>query len=327
MRAMVYDTDGARAGELRAVELPDPEPGPGEVRVRVAVAAVNPTDWKARVNGPAGRTWATQVPGQDGAGVIDRVGPGVDPARVGERVWLHLAAFGHAGGSAAELVCVPARRAAPLPDGLSLDVGSMLGVPMLTAHRCLLADGPVDGRTVLVTGGGGAVGHAAVQLARHAGARVITTVSGPERAAIAATAGPDVVLGYRDPDHAERLRAAAPDGVDRVVDVDVAVNLSTYEPLLNPDAVVAVYAQSPAMPEVSLPVGALMRRNVLVRFMMLYGVAVPDLDAGVAHVDGVLRAGGFVPMPVIRYPLEQLGEAHDHVRAGALGRVLVDVRG
>lgn len=325
MRAMVYDTDGPRAGELRLVELPDPEPGPGEVRVRVAVAAVNPTDWKARVNGRAGRTWPTQVPGQDGAGVIDRVGPGVDPGRIGQRVWLHLAAFEHDGGASAELVRVPARRAVPLPDDVDVDLGAMLGVPALTAHRCLFADGPVEGRTVLVTGGGGAVGHATIQLARHAGARVITTVSGPERASIAATAGPDVVLGYRDPDHVERLAAAVPEGIDRVVDVDVAANLATYEPLLNPHAVVAVYAQSPTAPTVALPVGAVMRRNIVLRSVMLYGVPVPDLDAGVAHVDRLLRTVGLAAMPVVRLPLERLAEAHDRVRAGVLGRVLVDV--
>jgi NADPH2:quinone reductase len=327
MRAMVYDTDGARAGELRLAELPDPEPGPGQVRVRVEVAAVNATDWKARANGPAGRTWQTQVPGQDGAGVIDRVGPGVDPARIGERVWLHHAALGHAGGSAAELVVVPSRQAAALPAGITSDVGATLGIPWLTAHRCLLADGPVEGGTVLVTGGGGAVGHAAVQLARRAGARVITTVSGPERAAIARTAGPDVILGYRDADHAAQLRAAAPAGIDRVIDVDVAVNLAAYEPLLRPGAAVASFARSAAAPVLTLPVGPLVGRNVLVRFVSVYGVAEADLDAGVAAVDALLRTGRAVAMPVIRYPLERLGEAHDHVRAGALGRVLVDVGG
>jgi NADPH2:quinone reductase len=325
MRAMIYDTDGPEAGILRLVELPDPEPGPGEVRVRVEVAGVNPTDWKSRFTGPAGRTWPQQIPGQDGAGVIDRVGAGVDPARIGERVWLHLAGHGRPGGSAAEYVCVPERRAAPLPPGVSSDVGAGLGVPALTAHRCLFADGPVDGRTVLVTGGAGAVGHASVQLARHAGARVITTVSSPEKAAIAATAGPHVILDYRDPDHGEALRAAAPDGIDRVVDVAVQDNLATYADLLNQGAAVAVYARASDDTRVEMTVRGLMARNVVVRFMLLYGVPVEDLDAGVAHVGELLRTDGLAPLPSIRYSLADLEAAHAHVRAGAVGKVVVDI--
>ena len=325
MRAFVYDTDGEAFGVLRAVELPDPVPGPGEVRVRVVVSAVNPTDWKARVVGPGARAWPWQVPNQDGAGIIDRVGPGVDEARVGERVWLHLAAHGHAFGTAAEYVCLPARKAVALPDGVSFDLGAGLGVPALTAHRCLFADGPVAGSTVLVTGGGGAVGHVAIQLARHAGARVITTVSGEEKAAIAATAGPDLVLNYRDADHAAQLREAAPDGIDRVVDVDVAANITTYHELLNEAAVVGVYATSEVTPELNVPVRPLMWHNVLLRFVLLYGVREVDLDAGATHVNDLLRTVGLVPLPTFRYPLEQLEEAHAHVRAGAPGKVLLDV--
>lgn len=325
MRAMVYDTDGPAFGELRAVEVPDPVPGPGEVRVRVAVSGVNPTDWKARTVGAGARSWPWQVPGHDGAGVIDRVGPGVDPSRVGQRVWLHLAAHQHAYGTAAERVCLPARRAVPLPDRIDPDLGAGLGIPALTAHRCLFADGDVRGRTVLVTGGGGAVGHVAVQLARHAGARVIATVSGPERAAIAATAGPDVTLNYRDTDHREQLRQAAPDGIDRVIDVDVAANLETYRDLLNEAAVVSVYAASSVTPDVTAPVRPLMASNVLLRFMLLYGVRDEDLDAGVAEVTRLLEEGGLVGMPTIRFPLEQLEQAHAAVRDGALAKVLVDV--
>lgn len=325
MRAMVFDTDGPDYGVLRLVELPDPEPGPGEVRVRVAVAGVNPTDWKARVNRSGARPWPRQVPGQDGAGVIDRVGAGVDPDRVGQRVWLHLAGDGHPGGAAAELVVVAARRAAPLPDAVGFDHGAGLGVPALTADRCLHADGPLEGRTVLVTGGGGAVGHVAVQLARHAGARVITTVSGPEREAIAATAEPHAILRYRDPAFLEALRAAAPGGIDHVVDVDVATNLAGYLRLLTDGAVVAVYAQPADGTALGIPVGDLMRRNLVLRGVLLYGVPVPALDAGVERVGALLAAGSLVPMPSIRYPLERLEEAHAHVREGALGKVLIDV--
>jgi NADPH2:quinone reductase len=183
MKAALYDSHGPAAEVLRLEELGAPEPGPGEVRVKVAVSAINPTDYKSRSGATPRPMDGFQIPHQDGAGVIDAVGEGVDPARVGQRVWLWLAAAGRRWGTAAEWTAVP------LPDGVSMELGASLGVPAMTAHRCLFADGPVSGKTVLVAGGAGAVGHFAIQLARWAGARVITTVSGPEKAELARQAG------------------------------------------------------------------------------------------------------------------------------------------
>ena len=300
MRAAVYDTSGEERGVLRVVDRPDPEPGPGEVRVRVHVSGVNPTDWKARESG-VHRAWAEQVPNQDGAGVIDAVGPGVGAERVGERVWVWHAASGRPTGTAAQYVCLPQGQAVPLPDDVSFDHGAGLGIPAMTAHYCLFADGPVEGRTVLVTGGAGAVGHAAVQLARWSGAQVVATVSSAEKARLAETAGAQVVLNYRADDYPEQLAAAAREGLHRVVDVALAANLSGYLDHLAPHAVVAVYAQD--REEAHVPILPLMRRNVLLRFMLIYGVAQPLLERAVAEVDEALRAGALQPLPVHRYPL------------------------
>jgi len=215
MRAVVHDRYGPPE-VLRVEEVEDPEPGPGEVRVRVAVAGVNPTDVKARAGGPRGGGLAAgfQVPGQDGAGVVEAVGPGVDAARVGERVWVFFAAWRRPWGTAAQRCVVPADRAVPLPDGAGFDLGAHLGIPALTAHRCLHADGPIAGRTVLVTGGAGAVGHFAIELAVHGGARVVATVSSDEKAQLARAAGaggppPKVTSAV-----VHIVPAAAPDGVD-----------------------------------------------------------------------------------------------------------------
>ncbi|MFL6076017.1 MAG: alcohol dehydrogenase catalytic domain-containing protein, partial [Mycobacteriales bacterium] len=185
MKAVVY-SEGGDSGVLRLVDRPVPEPGPGEVRVKVVLSGVNPTDWKARQGGalPAGA--AEMVPNQDGAGVVDAVGPGVAEPTIGQRVWIWEAAWQRADGTAQEYVVLPARQAVPLPDGASFELGASLGIPALTAHRCLtvadggptrLKPGTLDGRTVLVAGGAGAVGNAAIQLARWAGGTVISTVS------------------------------------------------------------------------------------------------------------------------------------------------------
>lgn len=322
MRAAVYATRGPNRGALEVKDLADPQPGPGEVRVRIRISGVNPTDWKSREGGRE-LAWAEQIPNQDGAGEIDAVGPGVDPSRVGQRVWLYHAAWQRPNGTAAQYCCVPASQAVLLPEGISFEQGAGLGIPYLTAHRCLFADGGVQGRTVLVTGGAGAVGHAAVELARWAGARVIATVSSEEKARIARDAGAQVVLNYRDPDHAAQLAAAAPERIHRVVDVAVGANLASYLPLLAPHAVIATYATEAEDPR--LPIRQLMFANVTLRAMLVYGLTSDMLADGVRDVTAALRAGAIRRLPEHRFTLEQIGEAHAAVKGGAVGKVLVEL--
>src|SRR5712691_7748092 len=166
MRAAMYDRHGPAGDVLRVEDIERPEPGPGEVRVRLQLSGVNPTDWKSRAGSTPRPIDGFQIPHHDGVGVIDEAGEGVDPGRAGQRVWLWLAAAGQRWGTAAEWTVVPERQAVPLPDSASAELGASLGVPAITAHRCLFADGPVDGKTVLVAGGAGAVGHFAIELAK-----------------------------------------------------------------------------------------------------------------------------------------------------------------
>ena len=322
MQVAVYRRRGPAREVLEVVERPTPDPAPGEVRVRIAVSGVNPTDHKSRSRDEP-LPFDEQTPNQDGSGVIDAVGDGVDAGRVGERVWVYNAAFGRPTGTAGEYVCVPAERAAPLPDGVPFDVAAGLGIPYLTAHDCLFSDGPLDGATVLVTGGAGAVGNAAIQLATAAGARVVTTVSSDEKAALATAAGADAVVNYRVGDPAEAIRAAAPDGVDRVVEVALGANLATTLAVLAPGATVVTYATEPA--PVAIPVRQLMAGLVRLRFMLLYHVPQPELDAGVAAVNALLATGVRSPLPRHHYPLREIVAAHEAVESGVTGKVLVDV--
>jgi len=333
MKAIIYSVPGD-PDVLRLVERPVPEPGPGEVRVRVRVSGVNPTDWKAR---RAPRTpFPEMVPNQDGAGVVDAVGPDVPTGRVGERVWLWEAAWQRADGTAQEYVVLPGHQAVPLPDGASFDLGASLGIPALTAHRCLtlspagphrLGPDTLDGRTVLVAGGAGAVGNAAIQLARWAGATVITTVSGPEKADLARAAGAHHVVNYRTADAAEAIRAVAPGGVDVVVEVAPTVNAALNHAVAAVGATIAVYA---ADGDLAVPVWPLMQRNVGYQFVLVYTVppeakreAVEDVTAAVAA--GALRAGDEAGLPLHRFPLEDTAAAHAAVEGGAVGKVLVDL--
>jgi NADPH2:quinone reductase len=320
-----YDRTGPAAEVLRVEEVERPQPGLGEVLVRVTVAGVNPTDHKSRSGATGELAFPFQVPGQDGAGVIEAVGDGVDPARVGERVWLWFAAWQRQWGTAAQFSVVPAEQAVPLPHGASDDLGASLGIPALTAHRCLFADGPIDGATVLVAGGAGAVGHAAIELARWAGAaNVVATVSSDEKGRLAREAGAHAVVNYRADDAADRLRAAAPDGVDRVVELSLTDNLELDLAAAAPHCVIASYANEGGRgPE--LEVRRLMVPNITLRFVLVYTMPADAIAAAVAGVRDAVRDGALTPLPVHRFGLEQIADAHDAVEAGAVGKVVVDV--
>jgi len=320
MKAAVYDATGPARDVLKVTEVERPEPGPGEVRVRVHVSGVNPTDAKSRSGATPRPIDGFQIPDQDGAGVIDAVGAGVDPARVGQRVWLFLAAAGRKWGTAAEWTVLPERQAVPLPDGVDLELGANLGVPAITAHRCVFADGPVSGKTVLVTGGAGAVGHFAIEFARRAGARVVTTVSGPEKAELARAAGADLVLNYREQDVAGQVRAFS-GRADRIVEVALGANLETDLALAGPDTVVITYAAAP--PDPVLPVRACMTANVTLRFVLLYTIPAPAVDAAVADITAALAAGDLTPLPAHRFPLDDVVAAQEAVENGAVGKVFV----
>jgi NADPH:quinone reductase len=336
VKAVVYSEHGG-PDVLRLVERQVPEPEHGEVRVAVAVSGVNPTDWRARRTGAL--AFPEIVPDQDGAGTIDAVGPGVDASRRGERVWIWEAAWQRADGTAQEYVVVPDRQAVRLDDGVSFDVGASLGIPALTAHRCLtvselgprqLAPGALAETTVLVAGGAGAVGHAAIQLARWAGAHVIATVSGDEKARLAHAAGADHVVNYRGADPAGEIRELSPQGADVIVEVAPAANAALDVDVLAANGTVAVYATGD-QGETQLPTWELMRRNARFEFVLVYTVppaakakAIADVSAAAAA--GALPVGEEAGLPLHRFPLERAADAHAAVEDGAVGKVLVDVR-
>jgi len=321
MLAAYYSQRG-NSDVLTVDEIATPGPGVGEVRVRLQVAAVNPTDWKSRAHA-APMDFDVQVPGQDGAGVIEAVGPGVDIGRIGERVWVYHAAFQRQYGTAAQFTVVPARQAVPVPDGIGIDQAAALGIPYLTAYGCLFADGALDGQTVLVHGGAGAVGHAAIQLARRAGAHVVATVSSEAKGEIAAGAGAHVVVDYTAEGAVEAIRSAARAGVDRIIEVDLTRNLDLDLAVIVPGGIIVTYAADAADP--ALPVRTLMTRNATLRFALVYGFPPALLAAGVAEVTAGLAAGDLTPLPVVRFPLADIAAAHDAVQSRTPAKVLVDI--
>jgi NADPH2:quinone reductase len=322
MKAALHRAHGPAADTLRVEDVDRPEPGPGEVRVRMQLSGVNPTDWKARSGATPRPIDDFQVPHHDGAGTIDAVGAGVPADRVGQRVWTWLAASGNRWGTAAQWSVLSARQAVPLPDGASAELGAGLGVPAMTAHRALFADGPVDGKSVLVAGGAGAVGHYTIELAKFFGARVAATVSGPAKAELARKAGADLVVNYRDAAAADQLREFAPQ-MDRIVELALGANLDLDLAVSGPQTYIVDYAAEPADP--ILPVRRCMNANVTIRFILLYGISAEAAEKAVTDISRAVAAGALTELPVTRFPLEQVAAAHDAVQAGAVGKVLVEI--
>ncbi len=333
MRSIVYSRTGP-SSVLQVVERAAPTPGLGEVAVRVIRAGVNPTDWKFRAG--LADIDGEISPGQDGAGIVEAIGAGVDHVAVGDRVWLFLAQHGRSVGTATEITVQPAHRVVPLADTASFDVGAALGVPFITAHRVLtsgevtrLAPHAFAGRTVLVAGGAGAVGNAAIQLARWAGATVITTVSSAEKAALARAAGAHHVVNYRDGDAASEILATSPQGVDLVAEVAPAINAGLDLAVTRVHGTVAVYANNGG-DDLVLPLRPTFSKNLRFQFTILYTLdesllqaAVQDITA--ALTDQAIRVGPEAGLPLHHYDLAHTAAAHDAVQNGAVGKVLLDL--
>jgi NADPH2:quinone reductase len=338
MRAVIYAHNGD-ASVLQLVQRPLEEPAEGEVRVRVFVSGVNPTDWKSR-SGAFGRSPAEPtVPNHDGAGIVDAVGSGVAGIQAGDRVWVTLAADGRpANGTAQEYTVVPAERVFPLPDGADFDLGASIGIPGATAHRALTVaeDGPtrlqpgaLRDRTVLVAGGAGAVGNAAIQLACWARATVIATVSSEAKARLAGRAGAHHVVNYHDTDATDQIRQLAPAGVDIIVEVAAGSNAEFDQSVLKPGGTIAIYANDGGVP-FAPDVRTNMVLNARYQFVLLYTVgwdrianAAADLNQAID--DGAFRIGEQAGLPVHRFDLDDTAAAHDAVEGGAVGKVLVTV--
>jgi NADPH2:quinone reductase len=340
MRSVVYSETGGPE-VLRLVDVPVPAPGPGEVRVRIHRSGVNPTDWKSRRgSGDGASVDPPQTPNHDGAGVVDAVGEGVEAALLDLRVWVWEAAYQRPSGTAQEYALVPECQVVTLPDAASFDLGASLAIPFLTAHRCLtvaedgprrLGPGAMQGRHVLVAGGAGAVGNAAIQLARWSDANVITTVSSASKAQLAAAAGADHVITYTQQDVVTEVRKIAPHGVSAIVEVAPAQNASIDAEVLGRHGSVAVYANNGGA-EVTLPVRSLMTTSARWQFVLVYTEPMPAKhqaidDISAAMLDGAIRVGVEAGLPLHHFPLEQTPQAHAAVEDGIVGKVLIDVVG
>lgn len=327
MRAASYTRTGPAGEVLELIEMERPEPGAGEVRVRIAWSGVNPSDVKSRAGTrSAVLPFPRIVPHSDGAGEIDAVGDGVPGERLGERVWIWNGAWARANGTAAEWIVLPSAQAVRLPDGTPMEVGACLGIPALTACHAVCVDGGVAGKRVLVAGGAGAVGHYAVQMAKRMGARqVIATVSSADKAERARNAGADIAINYRNESLVERVMQETEGlGVDRIIEVDFAVNVQHDFAMLATEGRIVVYGSGAG--EITVPFVPAILKNARLTFFIVYNLSAEDRAAAVEQLHAWLAADALQHAIALRLPLERIAQAHEAVESGrVIGNVVLDL--
>jgi NADPH2:quinone reductase len=328
MLAAFYDRFGP-PDVLNLGDVPRPEPRQGEVLVRIAASGVNPSDVKRRA-GWRNAAWPGHriVPHCDGAGEVVKAGDEESKRWLGQRVWI----WSIPGrtflredleyGTAAEFLAVPVSNLAPLPKGIDFATGACLGVPAITAHYAVFADGPVAGRTLLVQGGGGAVGEAAIRMAKQAGAYVVAGVRSPARAAITEAAGADLVVDLRYPEAESRIRGAFPGGIDRLIEVDFGANIGFASRVIAPGGMIVSYS-STSQPEPVIPYYGLQSKGVVIRLVSNYMLPPPRIQEATAHIGAMLEQGTLRPTIAAHLPLTAISEAHRAVEEGAVGKMVL----
>lgn len=327
MKASWFDEFGPAANVLKAGSKDDPAPGSGEVLVRMKTSGVNPSDVKKRAGSfPNLLDNGYVIPHSDGAGIIEAVGQGVSPDRVGERVWVYQAQYARRFGTAAELLSIDERRAVFLPENTSFEIGACLGIPAMTAHRCVFADGPVDGKTILITGGAGRVGFYAIQWASQAGARVIATAGNDEDAAACRAVGAHAIVNHRETGWSKAvLGANNGQPVDRVVDVEFGANLPEIMKVVATGSVIATYS-STQVPQPTLPFFQMMYLDLTVRFVIVYAMPEEAKQHAIRDIDSALRENRLVHRVAHVVPLDEIAKAHELIENGGFrGCVIVSV--
>jgi NADPH2:quinone reductase len=325
MLAGLYFQFGEARDVLQVNTIEAPEPLKGQVKVKLLTSGVNPSDYKMRF-GARPLTGPFQIPGSDGAGIIEGIGEGVSPERLGQRVWVFNAAYHRSFGTSAQYTVVENWMAQELPKQLNYSQGACLGIPVMTAYRCLFSDGPIEGKTIYIVGGAGVVAHYAIQLAKWGGAKVITSVSSQEKGAVAKQAGADEIIHYREQDVVtEILRMTNQEGVDRIIEVDFGANLAKTAQILRPGGVSVMYAIS-SQPELPLNIMSLMAKNITLRFTLVYSISDLERESVIQGIAQWLEQTQPIFNVAHQFELKDIVQAHELVESGKkIGHVLLTI--
>lgn len=324
MKAAWFESFGAPKDTITIGQIDTPAAGAGEVLVKVMTSGVNPSDTKKRAGAfPNLLDDGLVIPHSDGAGVIEAVGEGVDPGRVGERVWLYQAQYGRRFGTAADYVAIDSSRAPKLPEQASFEVGAVLGIPVMTAHRCVFSDGSVENKIVLVTGGAGRVGYYAIQWAKHGGATVVATASNESDKNLCWELGADHVVNHRDDNWSEQVLAATGgQKVDRVVEVEFGQNLPQVLECIKIGGTIATYS-SMVVPEPQLPFKHMMFMDLTIRMVIVYAMPENAKQQAIDDIEVVLTNNLFKHRIAHSLEFEEMAKSHELIEQGGFGGCVV----
>ncbi len=327
MKAVIYKKFGTPKAVLEYTDVPTPAPGHGEVLVKLKTSAVNPSDTKKRAGAnPLLLDDGPVIPHSDGAGIIEDVGPGVPRTRVGERVWVYNGQYGRLHGTAAEYIALPSEQAVFLPNEASFETGAMMAIPAMTAHRCVFADGCVEGKTILVTGGAGRVGYYAIQWAKYAGAVVISTASNDKSAGHCREAGADLVIPHLNSEANQQiLDHTGGQPIDRVIEGDFGANLLPVLDILKTGGTIATYSSMSDM-NPSIPFVRMMFMDITIRMVLVYAMPIEAKKAAIKDITNFLVQNRLHNRLAATYPLEETIKAHEVIEQGGIyGSVVVQI--
>ena len=317
MKAAWYTSFGPAEEVLIIGELKTPEPEPGEVKIRVYASGVNPSDTKKRLGAnPALLDDGPVIPNSDGAGEIVSVGEGVSPSRVGERVWVYNAQYGRRLGTSAEYVCLPSDYAIMLPESADYNAGAMMGIPAMTSHRCVFADGSVEGQTLLITGGAGRVGYYAIQWAKEYGATVISTASSDASREQCNNAGADLVVRHPSEESVkEILEYTNGKKIDRIIEGDFGANLLPVLEVLKTGGTIATYSSMTDM-NPSIPFVRMMFMDITIRMVLVYEMPKEAKEHAAKDITTMLSQNRFDNRVAKEYSLDDIASAHTLIESG-----------
>ena len=326
MKAAWYTKTGKARDVLQVGEIDDPVPLAGEVLVKIKVSGINPSDVKTRAGARGDLQFPRVIPHSDGSGEIVDVGEGVDRNRIGERVWIWNGAFGRADGTCAELISLPEFQAVKINNEVSYESAACMGIPASTAYYGLLANGPIKNKTVLISGGAGAVGFYGIQMAKLSGANVITTISSDEKAEIANNAGADKVINYKNENVLEEIMEYTEnDGVDRIFEVEFGGNLPINEKIIKPNGVIAAYGSMAEM-EPKLPFYNLMFKGVKIDTFLIYSIEKKFREEILNGLSELLNQNSLKHMISQTYSIDDMVNAHVAMESGSvIGNIVIEI--
>ena len=326
MKAVWYTKTGNASDVLQIGELDDPLPNVGEVLVKIKTSGVNPSDVKIRAGARGELQFPRVIPHSDGGGEIVGVGEGVDKNRIGERVWIWNGAFGRANGTCAELISLPEFQAVKINNEVSYESAACMGIPASTAYYGLLANGPIKNKTVLISGGAGAVGFYGIQIAKLSGANVITTISNDEKAEIANNAGADKVINYKNENVLEEIMEYTEnDGVDRIFEVEFGGNLPINEKIIKPNGVIAAYGSMAEM-EPKLPFYNLMFKGVKIDTFLIYSIEKKFREEILNGLSELLNQNSLKHIISQTYSINDVVSAHKAIESGSvIGNIVIEI--